>query len=199
MTSFGNRISVSGCTLVHVRPDRGCVANLAARVCARFHPDFVEMYDRSVSEMNTYQGGPFQQAISGLTNLNNKWYNGREYQRYAFEYSPDKDGYVTWYVGPKQTWTLDPRAIGPNGNIGQRMIPAEPLSLIFNFGMSPGFAELNLTGLATLMPATMRVDYVRIYQDEGSELITCDPPGYPTTDYIARHPEAYQNPNLTEW
>jgi len=65
------------------------------------------------------------------------------------------------------------------------VIPEEPMTLILNFGMSNGFAALNLTGLAPLMPATMRVDYVRIYQDEDNPLVTCDPPGYPTTKYIA--------------
>jgi hypothetical protein len=43
----------------------------------------------------------------------------------------------------------------------------------------------------------MRVDYVRIYQREGEESVTCDPPGYETTDYIKNHPEAYNNPNYT--
>jgi hypothetical protein len=29
--------------------------------------------------------------------------------------------------------------------------------------------------------------------------MTCDPKGYPTTDYIAKFPEPYSNPNLTHW
>lgn len=149
--------------------------------------------------MNSYQGGVYQQAISGVTNLNNKWYNGQSYQKYAFEYTPGNKGQITWSVGDQPTWTLDARAVGPNGNIGQRTIPQEPMAMIINFGMSNGFAALNLTGLGPLMPATMRLDYVRIYQDEGNELVTCDPPGYPTTDYIARHPAPYNNPNMTHW
>jgi len=64
--------------------------------------------------------------------------------------------------------------------------------------MSNGFAALNLTGLNPLMPATMRLDYIRIYQDEDGEM-TCDPKGYPTTDYIAKYPEPYNNPNFTHW
>ncbi|KAF1991447.1 glycoside hydrolase family 16 protein [Aulographum hederae CBS 113979] len=161
--------------------------------------DFVEVYDHSVTSMNGYQGGVYQQAISGVTNLNNNWYDGKQYQTYAFEYEPGKEGYVTWYVGKDTTWTLDHRALRENGNVGQRVIPMEPMAMIVNFGMSNGFAALNLTGLGPLMPATMRVDYIRIYQDEDDELITCDPPGYPTTDYIAKHMDAYTNPNLTQW
>ncbi|KAK0977935.1 beta-glucan synthesis-associated protein [Friedmanniomyces endolithicus] len=64
--------------------------------------------------------------------------------------------------------------------------------------MSSGFAVLNMTGLGRQMPATMRFDYVRIYQDDGGEL-TCDPIGYDTTTYIANHPEPYNNANLTTW
>jgi beta-glucanase (GH16 family) len=149
--------------------------------------------------MNSYCGGVYQQAVSGLSNLNNQWYDGQSYQTYAFEYTPGSDGTITWYIGSTPTWTLDARAIGPNGNIGQRVIPQEPMAMVINFGMSNGFSALNLTGLEPLMPATMRVDYLRIYQDEGSEMVTCDPPGYPTTDYIKEHPIPYNNPNLTHW
>ena len=161
--------------------------------------DFIELYDRSLTTMNQYQGGIFQEAISGVTNLNNDWYDGKKYQTYSFEYEPGEAGYVTWYVGDQPSWTLDARSMGPNGNIGQRVVPMEPMALVMNFGISNGFAQLNLTGLGPLMPATMRFDHVRVYQDEDNPLVTCDPPGYPTTDYIAAHPEAYNNPNLTVW
>ena len=149
--------------------------------------------------MNSYAGGPYQQAISGVTNLNNNWYNGNNYQTYGFEYTPGATGKITWYVGNATTWTLDGRALGPNGNVGQRVIPVEPMALIMNFGMSNSFATINTTGIASTLPATMRIDYIRIYQDAGQEMVTCDPPGYPTTDYIAKHPEPYGNPNITHW
>ena len=44
----------------------------------------------------------------------------------------------------------------------------------------------------------MRVDYVRVYQDDDGE-VTCDPEGYETTGYIAEHPKSYLNPNMTRW
>ncbi|KAF1808542.1 beta-glucan synthesis-associated protein SKN1 [Eremomyces bilateralis CBS 781.70] len=161
--------------------------------------DYTEIYDHRVTEVNGYAGGVYQQAISGVSNLNNDWYDGKSYQSYAFEYDPGAEGYVTWYIGDQKTWTVDSKAVRQNGNVGQRPIPTEPLAMVINFGMSEGFASLNLTGLATLMPATMRVDYVRIYQDEGKESTTCDPPGYPTTQYIEDHPISYRNPNITMW
>lgn len=161
--------------------------------------DFVAVYNPQITSVNSYRGGPYQQAISALTNLNNDWYDGKEYQVYAFEYTPGADGNVTWFVGQEKTWTVDGRSIGPNGNVGQRLIPVEPMTIIMNFGMSNSFSALNLTGLAKLFPATMRIDYIRIYQDPDEVSVTCDPPGYETTEYIAKHPEAYNNPNLTHW
>ena len=72
------------------------------------------------------------------------------------------------------------------------------MAIVANFGLSNSFANLNMTGLATLMPATMRFDYIRIYQDD-TGYIGCDPPDYPTTEYIAAHPDAYSNKDLTRW
>jgi len=148
--------------------------------------------------MNDYRGSIYQQALSGVTFLNNTWYDGMAYQKYGFDYVPGATGQIVWNVGDDATWKLDGRAMGPNGNVGQRVIPVEPLAMVVNFGMSNSFAELNLTGLAALMPATMRIDYIRIYQDENG-FVGCDPPDYPTTPYIAQHPTAYLDRDKTLW
>ena len=71
----------------------------------------------------------------------------------------------------------------------------QPMSMILNLGISENWVAINWT--AVTFPAIMRVDYVRIYQKEGEESVTCDPPGYETTEYIKNHPEAYNNPNYT--
>jgi hypothetical protein len=67
--------------------------------------------------------------------------------------------------------------------------------MILNLGISENWVAINWTAVS--FPAIMRVDYVRIYQREGEESVTCDPPGYETTEYIKNHPEAYNNPNYT--
>jgi beta-glucanase (GH16 family) len=149
--------------------------------------------------MNVYKGGPYQQAASALTNLNNNWYDGNEYQVYAFEYTPGSSGDIAWFIGDTPTWRITGDAIGPNGNVGQRVIPEEPMSIIMNFGMASGFSALNLTGIAPLLPATLRFDYIRIYQDPNSESVTCDPSGWETTQYINDHYDVYSNPNATQW
>jgi beta-glucan synthesis-associated protein KRE6 len=160
--------------------------------------DFVEVYDFSITTVNPYKGGPYQQAISGISSLNNDWYNGNAYQVYAFEYTPGASGDITWFIGEEATWRITGDSIGPNGNVGQRVISQEPMSVIMNFGMAPGFSPLNLTGIASLLPATMRFDYIRIYQDDNGQM-TCDPPGYETTPYINEHIDVYMNPNKTTW
>jgi len=42
-------------------------------------------------------------------------------------------------------------------------------------------------------PAEMLVDYVRVYQRKGQTNIGCDPPNYPTANYIQRHLDTYSS------
>lgn len=81
-------------------------------------------------------------------------------------------------------------------DIGQRLIPVEPMYLIMNFGMSDGFQTIRYNTLD--FPATFKIDYVRVYQQDGQpDRISCDPPDHPTSNYINTHPEIYFNPNHT--
>ena len=90
--------------------------------------------------MNTYTGGPFQQALSGTTTLNKTWYelggNGvHNFQTYGYEYLNDKDnGYLRWFVGDNPTLTVYPQALHPNGNVGWRPLSKEPMSIVMNLG-----------------------------------------------------------------
>jgi beta-glucanase (GH16 family) len=167
-----------------------------------WRPDynFTAFPDYSISYTNGYTGGPFQQAISATTNLNKNWYDGKQYQKYSFEYVPGtgEDAYIVWKVGGQTTFMMDGRAIGPNGNIAARLVSEEPMSLVLNLGFSPSWTQIQQDLLK--FPTVMRVDYVRWYQKKGQEnLVTCDPPGYETTEYIKDHLKAYTNPNLTKW
>ncbi|KAG9890681.1 beta-glucan synthesis-associated, partial [Aureobasidium melanogenum] len=161
--------------------------------------DFMEIPDYTLSFLNTWTGGPFQQAVSTTTMLNNEWYDGKAYQRYAFEYVPGNtsESFIAWTVAGQEMMKFDARAIGPNGNVGQRIISEEPMSMILNLGISENWVAINWSAVS--WPAIMRIDYVRIYQKEGEESVTCDPPGFETTEYIKNHPEAYNNPNYTTW
>lgn len=73
------------------------------------------------------------------------------------------------------------------------------MAIVMNVAISQSFGGLNEKLLAQSIPSKMSIDYIRIYQEEGKESITCDPPNAPTTKYIADHLEAYTNFNLTVW
>ncbi|KAI5842865.1 beta-glucan synthesis-associated [Tricharina praecox] len=164
----------------------------------RVDHNFLAIRDTKITQLNGWRGGPYQQAITGVTMLNNDWYD--EYQKYAFEYIPgQEDGAIAWFVGDDETFRMSGKATGPNGNIGQRDISREPMSIILNLGMSSSWTWIDWATLGLAEGTTMYIDYVRIYQKEGEESITCDPPGYATTSYIRKHPKAYQNSNLTTW
>lgn len=170
--------------------------------------NFIEIYNSSVTSMNTYAGGMFQQAISGITTLNNDWYDvpsidGQDpseltYQTFGFEYlNGDDDGYIKWFVGQDPTFNLHGYALGPNGNVGRRDISKEPMTIIMNLGLSNSWTYIDWPALN--FPSKMRIDYVRVYQPSGANSVTCDPQDYPTYDYIEKHKNAYENANLTLW
>lgn len=162
--------------------------------------DWVEMYDDALTRVNEYKGSQYQQSISGLTNLNNDWYEAQGgWQVYAFEYNLGNDGDIIWYVGDDTpTWRVHANAFSANGNVARRKVPQEPMYIILNCGMSASFSMLNLTYLTNQLPARMKIDYVRIYQDDSME-VSCDPEGYETTGYIKDHLDVYTNPNITQW
>ncbi|KIJ29670.1 glycoside hydrolase family 16 protein, partial [Sphaerobolus stellatus SS14] len=164
----------------------------------------VNITDKSITKFNPFKGSITQQAISGVTQLGTEAYGGKAFQKYGYEWwsNPGNrdEGYISWYVGNKTSWSLNPKAVGPEKKteISQRIIPEEPMSLVFNLGMSPGFQPADFQNL--VFPARMLVDYVRIYQKDGVEDgLTCNPKAYPTSDYIQAHLNAYQNANLTTW
>lgn len=161
--------------------------------------DFLAFPDYERAQLNAYCGGPYQQAISGKTELNNKWYEGNQYQKYGFEYTPGTglDGQIAWFVGDDMSYMMNGNALGPNGNVDSRPISEEPMSIVLNVGISPAWTGIIFEEL--VFPATMYVDYVRWYQPADETSVTCDPPGYETTEYIRNHPKAYNNINLTNW
>lgn len=164
--------------------------------------DFLSIYNSSVTTMNTYTGGPFQEALSAVTTLNTSWYqfanDTRNYQRYGFEYLNDNDnGHLTWYVGEDPTLTVHAQALHPNGNIGWRRLSKEPMSLIMNLGVSNSWAYIDWPSIH--FPVTMSIDSVRVYQPPDQINLGCDPVDYPTFDYIQEHLNIYENVNLTSF
>lgn len=66
-----------------------------------------------------------------------------------------------------------------------------------NVGMSEGFSPVDLT--LAKFPATMYIDYIRIYQHPDRVDVTCDPKDRPTAQYIKDHPRLYNDPTLKKF
>ncbi|KIP11417.1 glycoside hydrolase family 16 protein [Phlebiopsis gigantea 11061_1 CR5-6] len=152
--------------------------------------------------LNEYQGGVFQQATSCLTNTNPEAYEltGNQYSIYGIQYVPGfDDAYIAWITDGQMVWKLNQPGMSANPvvEIGSRPVPQEPMYLIANLGMSRNFGYVDLDHLT--FPATMKVDWIRVYQDPDTKNIGCDPEDFPTAAYINEYLEAYTNPNLTTW
>ncbi|KAF8908962.1 glycoside hydrolase family 16 protein [Gymnopilus junonius] len=158
----------------------------------------------SQTALNSYKGGPFQQAMSAVTYIDNDLYGGNSFAPYGFEWWSDPknrdDGYITWFSNGQKTWTATSASIGPDttAQISQRLISEEPQYIIFNLGLAASFQKPDFKHMT--FPVQMFFDYIRIYQRQGvKDGLTCDPPDRPTANYIANHIDAYMNPNLTTW
>ncbi|QRV91234.1 glycoside hydrolase family 16 protein [Ceratobasidium sp. AG-Ba] len=143
----------------------------------------------------------YQQTTSGLAITNQDCYTegGGCFAVYGFEYKPGTDGYITWTNDGKPSWTIYGAGMGPDPRveIGARPVPQEPMYMIVNLGISPNFGAIDFEHL--VFPTWMLVDWIRVYQPKDAHNVGCDPPDFPTADYINTYIEAYTNPNLTTW
>ncbi|KAG1846850.1 glycoside hydrolase family 16 protein [Suillus subluteus] len=157
-----------------------------------------------ITQLNSYLGGVYQQSTSGVTNTNQNCYtqNTGCFSTYGYQYQPGYSadgGYISWITNDVVGWTLDAGGMvaDPVTQISDRPIPQEPMYLITNLGISENFQTVDFTNL--IFPATMRIDWIRVYQPSSSINIGCDPKDFPTAAYINEYIEAYTNPNLTTW
>ncbi|RXW24986.1 hypothetical protein EST38_g915 [Candolleomyces aberdarensis] len=165
--------------------------------------DSYKIYPDPVSQtvLNPYRGGVFQQAVSGLSWTNQSCYELADgcFTTFGFEYVPGfDDAYITWVNNGNLAWTHYGRGLDTDtaAEIGPRPISQEPMYIIANLGISHGFGTLDET---LLFPATMSIDWIRVYQPSNAIRTTCDPEDYPTAKYIETYREAYSNAELMTW
>ncbi|KAE9404833.1 glycoside hydrolase family 16 protein [Gymnopus androsaceus JB14] len=163
-----------------------------------------KFYDSSITSFNTYLGGIYQQAASGVTESNQTCYqlNGTCFATYGIEYTPgysSDDAYITWISNDAAAWTLYAEGLGADSttNISARSISQEPMYLITNLGLSTSFTTIDYDNL--VFPAVLSIDWIRVYQKSDEKNIGCDPEDFPTADYINKYEGAYTNPNYTTW
>lgn len=72
----------------------------------------MEIEDPTMSKLNSYKGGPFQQTTSIVGTTNQECYqyplSGAEegcFAVYAFEYETSSNGYISWFNDDKLDWT----------------------------------------------------------------------------------------------
>lgn len=162
----------------------------------------------SITNANPYLGSAVQQAVSALTLLPDDIFqeSGAQFTTFGFEYWSDpsnpSDGYITWQTAGVESARVGAAALGPDPlpegtGVSQRLISVEPMSIVLNLGISPGWQTIDTSTM--IFPAEMLVDYIRVYQRRGQTNIGCSPADFPTDDYINRHMDSYMNPNLTSW
>ncbi|KAI0375069.1 glycoside hydrolase family 16 protein [Pilatotrama ljubarskyi] len=164
--------------------------------------DNLVIVNESISKLNGYKGGVYQQATSVVTVTDQEAYefNGGKYATYGFQYKPGFEGaYIAWIANNQLAWVLhqEGMAADPRVEISARPVPQEPMYLIANLGISANFGNVDFNHLQ--FPSTLRIDWIRVYQDPNNINIGCDPPDFPTAAYINQYIEAYTNPNLTTW
>jgi len=103
-----------------------------------------DFYDEN-AKLNSYTGSVYQQAASGLVQTKNEVYedSGAQFDTWGFEYKPggESDSYITWLNSGKPMWKLHTQAMGPDAatEIGQRLVPTEPMYVLLNLGVSSSF------------------------------------------------------------
>ena len=96
----------------------------------------------SISLLNGYRGGVFQQATSVVSDTNQSCYTQSGtgcFAVYGFEYKPGVDNaYITWINNNQSAWTINAAGMGPDPavNISQRPVPQEPM-VRYCFVLSP--------------------------------------------------------------
>ena len=74
-------------------------------------------------------------------------------------------------------------------------IHTEEYTLPYPPGLSTSFVTIDYADLT--LPATMSVDYVRVYQDPDNVNVGCDPTDFPTADYISTYAHSYFYPRIS--
>ncbi|KAI0094783.1 glycoside hydrolase family 16 protein [Irpex rosettiformis] len=152
--------------------------------------------------LNEYAGAVYQQATSSLTYTNPEAYelSGNVFEIYGMQYQAGFDNaYIGWIANGKLAWQLKQPGLDTDQavEISSRPVPQEPMYIIINLGLSKNFGFVDVDHLT--FPTTMKVDWVRVYQDPDRKNIGCDPEDFPTKAYIEQYIEAYSNSNLTTW
>ncbi|KAF0699242.1 Aste57867_10207 [Aphanomyces stellatus] len=155
----------------------------------------------------TYQ----MDAISANWPVEFAAYSG--YLKYQLEWVMGRQGYVRWMIDGLPIFEIPAESLEtPPQDAGQtnpkKLMIEEPLYLIFNtalstsWGTSPPNSGKPCRGDGTnsqtnkicdAFPLYLKIDYIRVYQNETNMQLGCDPASHPTKLWIDGHIGDYQN------
>jgi hypothetical protein len=144
-------------------------------------------------------GNVVQDSMSGVYQLNDSHFSS--FHTYGMLWTPSSspladDGLVRFYIDGAPWYEVRETALKERldemGNVlaYERKIPREPMYIILNLALSYQWTPIS-SSLSSQLPAELLVDYIRVYQPIGSnhsETLSCSPPSYPTSQYVACNP-----------
>ena len=151
------------------------------------------------TDSDTYRpGNEFQDSISGYVKYDKASFGSRPYT-IGLHWEPGE--FIRWYVDGHFVYEVNKDAVRAQSNAqgqttGPRLVPEEPMQIILNLAMSDSFTHDFITNgflAQTQFPASMKVDYVRVWQDANNpkHTVGCSPPDKPTEQYIACNTEKF--------
>ncbi|KAF9265804.1 SKN1-domain-containing protein [Marasmius fiardii PR-910] len=100
-----------------------------------------KIYNTTATYDNPYHGSPLQQAVSALTKVPAEGFQGMPNRRFVSYDEHFDNGFVTFQVDGKPSYRMGVGAVGPDkgpggSQVGQRIVPEEPMYIILNMGIS---------------------------------------------------------------
>jgi hypothetical protein len=150
-------------------------------------------------------------ALSANRNIGPSQFNRQHI--YRIEWVPGAKGFIQWHMDGKLVYRIDADAL----NITGAIIPEEPMYLLFNTAVSgtwgfpmpcPEGCACDCfdcrdrtcgcavpPGMCSNFPASMLIDWVRVYQAERdeSQVVGCSTKTHPTKTFIEGHPSLYMD------
>lgn len=141
--------------------------------------------------------GYWTNAIASKTTLTEKQRN--DFNLYKVEWTVGRSGFIKFFFNDELILHVPAKALkgrcDPSGNcVGERMIPNEPMAFVLTIALAPNWA--GGSGGLTSLPGHFLVDYIRWYQDPSMINIGCNPPDFPTAEYIQENQHLYGPPAL---
>lgn len=135
-------------------------------------------------------GNVYQDSFSAISSLDKTFFE--QFHTFAVDWAPGQ--HLRWLIDGQVLFELTQQALAAVSNatgasVGQRLIPVEPMYLIFNLGMSDDFTPVDKFRLP--FPSMFEIDYLRVYQNPSAIDVGCSPKGFPTEQYIACNSDTY--------